>query len=203
METIGRVVVERDPSQKVFDFVRDVIVLMTAMDRPREEIREVLREHNVDVSLEEISLVQEREADAVRKMRAELQLRLRSIRERYDLAEKLASIVHDIEAILEKVKASNRYRDFTQLVPSLLKAIDMLTKAMEQNADDVQFSDEELARIDYEFVKHLEELGYVEVKDEEGLIDYLRRGVDYELLAVRAYQQWQATAPEVDSGEAG
>ena len=200
---IGKAKVERDPEQSDFDFVKEVVVMLTAMDRPKEEIREVLAEHNLAVSLEEISKVQEMEADAIREQRAQLHLSLRNLRERYVLSEKLAGIVRDIEILLKKMKEANKFREFAQLMPSLLKSMDMLTRAVEQGKDDTLFSDSDLARVDFEFVKHLEELKYVEIKDEEKLLEYLSRGIDYELLAMRAYTEWKADAPKVDGdGEA-
>ncbi len=200
-ERIGKPMVGRREGESDFDFVRRVIITLTALDRPKEEIREVLRDSGIDVSIEDISLVQEQEKDAIQNERAELRLRLRNLRERYVLSEKLGAIVRDIEHIITELKERGKYREYAQLTPSLLRAIDMLTKAMQESQGDTLFSDEELARIDYEFVKHLSELGYIDIRDKKGLKEYLERGVDYELLALRAYEYWKETAPEVDVDE--
>lgn len=200
-EQIGKPIVGRREGESDFDFVRRVIITLTALDRPKEEIREVLRDSGIDVSIEDISLVQEQEKDAIQNERAELRLRLRNLRERYVLSEKLGAIVRDIEHIITELKERGKYREYAQLTPSLLRAIDMLTKAMQESQGDTLFSDEELARIDYEFVKHLSELGYIDIRDKKGLKEYLERGVDYELLALRAYEYWKETAPEVDVDE--
>ena len=200
-EAIGKPVVQREPTQTDFDFVREVIVTLTALDRPKEEIREVLRENGIDVSLEDIATVQGNEAEAIRRQRAELRLRLRNLRERYVLSEKLGGIVRDIESIINQLKEQGKFREYTQLTPSLLKAIEMLNKAMQSADTDTLFTDEELAKIDFEFVKHLAELGYIEIKDRDGLWDYLQRGIDYEVLAMRAYEEWLEEAPEVKEGE--
>jgi len=198
---IGKPVVHREPTQTDFDFVREVIVTLTALDRPKEEIREVLRENGIEVSIDDIATVQENEAEAIRRQRAELRLRLRNLRERYVLSEKLGGIVRDIESIINQLKEQGKFREYTQLTPSLLKAIEMLNKAMQSADTDTMFTDEELAKIDFEFVKHLAELGYIEIKDRDGLWDYLQRGIDYEVLAMRAYEEWLEEAPEVKEGE--
>lgn len=198
---IGKIEIRKEEEQEDFDFISEVIILLTAMDRPKEEIKEVLAENHLKVSLEEIAKVQEMEKEKIREKRAQLHTSLRNLRERYILSEKLAGIVREIETLLQKMKEGNRFREFAQLMPSLLKSMDMLTRVVEQGKDATLFSDSDLARVDFEFVKHLEELKYIEVKDKKGLLEYLTRGVDYELLAMRAYGEWVDDAPKMGEGE--